>query len=112
MGLVLRGAYLALLAWQVAWHGLLPEPAGSESPVLALGAALPLLLPLRGVLRLRARGVTWASYLLILYLMVGVTESWSNPSQRAAALVQVGLVCVCLAAVVYFNRRQAREFAE
>lgn len=107
MALLLRCAYVALIAWQVVWLALLPAPAGAEAPTLAVTAILPLLLPLPGVLRLRPRAITWASYLLVLYFLVGVMESWSNELQRAAALIHLGLVCACLLAIVFVNRQQA-----
>lgn len=108
MSLAVRIAYVANLAWQIAWHALLPRPMGSQLPWLALLALAPLLLPLAGVMRLRPRSMTWASYLLLLYFVAGVTEAWSNPPQRLAALVQVVLACSCIAVMTAFSRRRAK----
>jgi uncharacterized membrane protein len=97
-------SYLCLLALQVAWHALLPPPAGAGSWLLAAVAALPLLLPLRGVLRGSLRAITWAGYLAMLYLVVGVMEAWANPPQRAAALAQVALVAVFVGSALAYSR--------
>lgn len=82
-------AYLAVLAWQPVWHWLLPPPLGSGNAWLGLIACLPLLIPLRGLLRGNYRSMIWAGLLLMLYFTIGVMETWSNPAQRLPALVQV-----------------------
>ena len=96
-------AYLALLFLQPVWHALLPTPLGAESWWLALAATLPLLLPLRGVLKGNIRSMTWGGYLLVLYLVVGIMEAWSNPPQRLPALLQTVLVTFCIYSMLRFS---------
>ena len=98
-------SYLALLVLQPGWHAVLPEPWGAESWWLGILAALPLLLPLKGILRGSLRSMTWAGYLLMLYFAIGVMEAWSNPAQRLPALLQTGLVVICFYAVFRFSRQ-------
>jgi uncharacterized membrane protein len=109
--LLVQVSWIALLAWQPAWHILLLPPFGSANGLLGL-VALTLLLPLTpGVLRLRHRSLTLGSFLVMIYFMVGVMEAWSNPPQRFAALVQVGLTLGYFAGVVWLSRqsRQAQD---
>jgi uncharacterized membrane protein len=96
-------AYLALLFLQPVWHALLPTPLGAESWWLALVATIPLVLPLRGVLKGSIRSMTWAGYLLVFYLVVGVMEAWSNPPQRLPALLQTALVTFCIYSMLRFS---------
>lgn len=103
-------SYLALLLLQVFWHFLLPAPNGSQSWLLALIAAAPLLLPLKGVLKGQIRGMTWAGYLMMLYFSIGVMESWSNPPQRIPALVQTALSVLCVFA--FFRYRPPEDSSE
>ncbi|MFC1690018.1 DUF2069 domain-containing protein [Pseudomonadota bacterium] len=103
---LLKASYLGLLVLQPVWHALLPPPLGTGSWLLALVATLPLLLPLRGLLKLSLRSLTWAGYLVMLYLVIGIMEAWSNPAQRAAALLQTGLVVIFVGSVLVFSRRQ------
>ena len=100
-----RWIYLALVLLQPTWHALLPPPAGNASWVLAAIATLPLLLPLRGVWSGSLRALTWAGYLSMLYLVIGVMEAWANPSQRPAAIVQVALVAGLVAGILAVSRR-------
>ncbi len=98
-------SYLALLILQVIWHALLPKPFGAETWWLALLAATPLLIPLRGVLKGSIRSMTWAGYLLVFYLTVGIMEAWSNPPQRVPALLQTALVTLCIYSMIQFSRK-------
>ena len=105
-------AYLALIVLQPAWHALAPRPLGNESWILAVVAVAPLLLPLRGLLAGSLRSMTWAGYLLMLYLVVGVMEAWANPPQRIPALTQVLLVVLFIGSVLVFSRQVPRNREE
>ncbi len=67
-------------------------------------AVVPLLLPFRGLVAGSLRSMTWAGYLVMLYLVIGITEAWSNPPQRIPALVQVLLVVIFVGSVLAFSR--------
>ena len=96
--------WLGLILLQPAWHALLPPPMGAGSWLLAVLATVPLLLPLKGLLSGSLRSMTWAGYLSMLYLIVGVTEAWGNPPQRAPALLQVLLVVAYVGSLLAFSR--------
>lgn len=102
--LLVTTSYLALVLLQPVWHALLPEPMGYGSWLLAVIALFPLLLPLKGLLSGSLRSMTWAGYLVMLYLVVGIMEAWSNPPQRVPAMIQVGLVAVFVGALLLFSR--------
>ena len=96
--------YLATLAWQVIWHGLLPAPLGARNAWLTLFACLPLLIPVAGLIRGNYRSMIWAGLLLMLYFTIGIMEAWSNPPQRLPAMVQVVLAVCYLFAFKKRNR--------
>lgn len=100
-------AYLAMLAWQPVWHWLLPPPLGAGNAWLGLLACVPLLIPLRGLVRGNYRSMIWAGLLLMLYFTIGVMEMWSNPAQRLPAIVQVVLPPLYLFA--FRMRNQQRD---
>ena len=104
-----RWSWLCLILLQPVWLGLLPPPAGPGRWALAALATLPLLLPLAGVWRGSLRTVTWAGYLAMLYLVIGVVEAWANPPQRPVALLQVVLVAVFVGSALGFSRAAGRS---
>ena len=69
---------IALIILCLAWEFFIAplRPGGS---LLAL-KVLPLLLPLRGVLRGNLYTMQWAAMLILLYFMEGVVRAWSDPS--------------------------------
>jgi uncharacterized membrane protein len=68
----LLGLILLCLAWEL-WLAPL-RPGGS---LIAL-KALPLLLPLPGILRGRRYAFQWSSMLILAYFAEGVTRAWSE----------------------------------
>ncbi|GAA4328666.1 DUF2069 domain-containing protein [Pigmentiphaga soli] len=84
---------LLCLAWEIFLAPL--RPGGS----LLFLKAVPLALPLRGILRGRLYTYQWASMLVLLYLMEGVVRATSDPGFSA----RVAWVEVLLSAVFFFS---------
>jgi len=87
-------AYIGTLAWQVIWLGLLPQPVGPKNFWLLVVACLPLLLPLRGIIRTTHRSMVYGGIVLLIYFTVGVTEIWTNEAHLWPAVVQIILVLI------------------
>lgn len=88
------GSLLALMVLCVAWElWLAPlRPGGSW---LAL-KALPLCLPLAGLLKRRMYTYRWVSLVIWLYFTEGVVRAWSDPAPSSwLALLEVAL-CLSL----------------
>ena len=102
--LLIRLCWAGLLVWQLAWHALIPEPAGSSNWILALIAFIPLLPLTPGVMKNRHKALAWGMFLAMLYFIVGVMEAWSNPPQRLPAIAQIILTCGFFLGLVLFNR--------
>ncbi|MGH8631916.1 MAG: DUF2069 domain-containing protein, partial [Burkholderiales bacterium] len=85
------------LAWELALAPL--RPGGS---FLAL-KALPLALPLSGVLRGRRYTYQWSSMLILAYFAEGVTRAWSESGMsRNLALAEIALSLTFFVAAVSY----------
>ncbi|MDI6747391.1 MAG: DUF2069 domain-containing protein [Rhodocyclaceae bacterium] len=92
------------LAWEL-WLAPL-RPGGSW---LAL-KALPLLAPLFGILHARRYTHQWASLLILLYLLEGLTRAFSdNGMMQMLAIVEVVLALVFFMATLCFARATAQQ---
>jgi len=91
-------AYVFMLAWQLVWLGLLPPPTGPQNTWLAIIACVPLLLPLKGILRAIHRSMVYGGIVLMIYFAAGVMELWTNPAHRWPGLVQITVVVLYVAA--------------
>ncbi len=86
------------LAWEL-WLAPL-RPGGS---LLAL-KALPLLLPLMGILHGRRYTYQWASMLILAYFAEGVMRSYGGGAGAAPALAEVLLTLVFFVSAVFYAR--------
>ena len=87
------------LAWEL-WLAPL-RPGGS---LLAL-KALPLALPLRGVLRGERYTYQWSSMLVLAYFAEGVTRAWSETGMvRNLSTTEIFLSLIYFAAAVSYAR--------
>jgi uncharacterized membrane protein len=94
---------IALIALCLAWEMWLAplRPGGS---LLAL-KALPLVLPLGGILNGRRYTHQWSSMLILAYLAEGITRGWSESGvSQQLALAEVALSAVFFTAVVTYAR--------
>ena len=98
----------ALIVLCVAWElWLAPlRPGGS---LMAL-KALPLALPLAGILQGRRYTFQWSSLLILAYFAEGVTRGWSETglSQKIALLEVLLSLAFFVAAVSYARATKAR----
>ena len=93
-----------LIAWLLAWEMLIAplHPGGS---LLAL-KALPLLIPLRGVIKRDIYTLQWSSMVILLYFTEGVVRAWSDKveASRLMATGEIVLVVVYFACALLYLR--------
>jgi uncharacterized membrane protein len=105
---------VALIALCLLWElKIAPLRPGGSLLVLK---ALPLLLPLRGVLKGQLYTLQWASMLILLYFMEGVVRAWSDPSPASAVMAGLEIVfslAFYLCAICYLRpaKRAAKQNA-
>ena len=101
---------IALIFLCLAWElRLAPLRAGGS--MLAL-KALPLLLPLFGILRGKRYTYQWSSMLIFAYFTEGVVRVWSERGAgQAMAITEIVLSLVFFAAAVCYARLSARKSA-
>jgi len=82
-------AYFCLLILMLAWHAWLFPSARLPVSLMLLITAVPLLVPLRGILHGRARSHLWAAFLSLVYFVHGVGEAMANPAERWLGLTEI-----------------------
>ena len=108
------GSLVLLIGLCVAWELVLAplRPGGSW---LAL-KVLPLLVPLRGILKRDVYTMQWSSMLILLYFAEGVVRATSDKGLSATlGWVEVGLVCVffaCIVMYLYPYKKAAKKLAQ
>jgi uncharacterized membrane protein len=95
---------LLLIVWLVAWE-MLVAPLHPGGSLLAL-KALPLLIPLRGVIKRDIYTLQWSSMVILLYFTEGVVRGYSDtePASRAMAWGETALVCIYFVCALLYLR--------
>jgi uncharacterized membrane protein len=104
---------LVLIALCVAWElKLAPLRPGGSWMVLKV---LPLLIPLRGVLKRNLYTLQWSSMLILIYFTEGIVRATSDKGFSATlGWVEVALVCIYFFCAVFYLRpyKQAAKAAK
>jgi uncharacterized membrane protein len=97
------GSLVALILLCVAWELVLdPLRPGGSWMVLKV---LPLLVPLRGVLKRDIYTMQWSSMLILLYFTEGIVRATSDKGLSATlGWIEVALVCVFFFCTILFLR--------
>ena len=104
-----------LCVWLLAWE-IVVAPLHPGGSLLAL-KALPLLLPLRGVIKRDLYTLQWSSMVILIYFVEGAVRAWSDRTElsRIMALGEVLLVCAYfMCALLYLRpyKKQAKKLAK
>ncbi|MDB5746528.1 MAG: hypothetical protein JWP72_1376 [Massilia sp.] len=93
-----------LIGWLVVWE-MWVAPLHPGGSLLAL-KALPLLVPLRGVVKRDLYTLQWSSMVILIYFTEGAVRAWSDTSEasRFMAMGEVVLVCIYFACALLYLR--------
>ncbi|WP_371185975.1 DUF2069 domain-containing protein [Thalassotalea maritima] len=102
-------SYVALLAYMLAWLYWL-APSQSMSPTLTFVMfILPLLLPLKGIIQGKPYTFAWANFIIIFYMMYGLTTLWVAADERWIAVGQLLLTTITFFASAYYSKYRGQE---
>jgi uncharacterized membrane protein len=93
----------------LAGHGLLLAGLPVVGGRTGLLLALPLLLPLPGLLRARPYTHAWAAMLVVFYVGGLLAEGWARPERAAAHFALAGLATLEVIALMLYVRFRAVE---
>lgn len=95
---------IALILLSLVWETVLAplKPGGS----MLMLKAVPLLVPLFGILRGKRYTYQWASMFILLYFTEGVVRAWSDIGVSAQlALVEVMLTIIFFVCAIFYARQ-------
>ena len=101
--LVASTSLIALIILSLAWEGVL-APIKPEGSKLVL-KAIPLLLPLFGILNGRRYTYQWASMFILIYFTEGAVRAWADQGLSAdLALIEVLLTTIFFSCSIYYAK--------
>lgn len=94
---------IALILLSLAWEGIL-APIKPEGSKLIL-KAIPLLLPLFGILNGRRYTYQWASMFILIYFTEGTVRAWTDQGISAKlALAEVLLTLIFFTCTIFYAK--------
>lgn len=99
------GALALLLAGWFIGQGI----HGSYSWLFLGLLFIPLLLPLKGIFTGNPYTYAWASFILCLYLIHGLSLFYVSPADRLFASIEVLLISMLLIGLPFYARKRGRE---
>ncbi len=101
-------AYLNLIAWVIAWHGFLSPHPHVHHIGVTIGWLLPLLFPLKGIIKANPYTHAWANFILMLYFLHAFTILWTEPSERLFAAIELLITSMAFTANLLFAKQQGK----
>lgn len=77
---------------------------GKSGLIAALLLTAPLLIPLKGILSGRRYTFKWVGFLTLLYLAIGISESFSNPELRVYGVSTILFSSLLFLSSIYYSR--------
>ncbi|MBT1065149.1 DUF2069 domain-containing protein [Bowmanella sp. Y26] len=102
-------SYLGLLGFSILWHFVLTSEGQYSWLFLFLMWVLPLLLPLPGLLKGKPYTHAWANFILMFYLLHGLTGVYALEQEYGYAAVEVVLASLAFIGCSFFARLRGRE---
>ncbi len=101
-------AYFSLLIFMPLW--LIVLNPSSMSPWLSLALfTLPLLLPMRGLLKGNPYTYAWSNFILMLYFLHSLTTLWVSKSDLIWALIELILTSIMFLSGSYYAKYKGQE---
>ena len=102
--------YFGLLLLVPIWHLYLSPPTLEISPWLITSIWLiPLLFPLKGIIKGNPYTYAWSGFIALIYIMHGCVIIMSNEQERALAVVELVFASLFLMGNIYFAKYKGQE---
>ncbi|MEI6858867.1 MAG: DUF2069 domain-containing protein [Shewanella sp.] len=103
-----RAGYLALVLMLTTWF-INKGITGEYSLVFTAMWIIPLLFPLKGIIEGKPYTYAWASFIICVYTLHGLTLLYITEEHFLFALLEVFLLCTLLIGFPFYARIRGRE---
>ncbi|GAC33793.1 DUF2069 domain-containing protein [Paraglaciecola polaris] len=102
-------SYFLLITWLVIWHFFLTIDKNTSTLFTVLLWIIPILLPIRGLLAGKPYTYAWTNFIVMYYLLHGLTAVYAVEGERIYAAIEI-LLCVGLfSGCSFYARLRGRE---
>jgi uncharacterized membrane protein len=102
-------SYLLLIVWLVVWHFILTIDKTTSTLFTLLFWLLPILLPAKGLIEGKPYTYAWTNFIVMYYLLHGLTAVYAVEGERLYALVEIILCTLLFTGCSFYARVRGRE---
>ncbi|MGS2719947.1 DUF2069 domain-containing protein [Paraglaciecola aestuariivivens] len=102
-------SYVLLILWLLVWHFLLTPDKPTSTLFTLLFWVLPILLPIKGLFQGKPYTYAWTNFIVMYYLLHGLTAVYAVEGERLFALVEIILCCMLFTGCSFYARLRGRE---
>lgn len=102
-------SYLLLIVWLVVWHFVLTIDKPTSTLFTLIFWIMPILLPIKGLIEGKPYTYAWTNFIVMYYLLHGLTAVYAVEGERLYALVEIILCCTLFTGCSYYARLRGRE---
>lgn len=101
--------YVGLLLLMPIWMYMVPTQPEPVSLMSLFVPILPLLLPLRGIVKDNTYTYAWANFIVMLYFIHGLTMLWVAPDELVWVLLELLFASSMFIGCTYYARHRGQE---
>lgn len=101
--------YFGLLFWVILWHFFLVPEQTYSTLFLFLFWVLPLLFPMRGMIKGTPYTHAWANFIVMIYFLHGLTAIYTEEGERLYAAIELVFALLMFIGCSYYARCRGRE---
>lgn len=102
-------SYFLLIVWLVIWHFFLTIDKTTSTLFTLLFWIMPILLPAKGLIEGKPYTYAWTNFIVMYYLLHGLTAVYAVDGERLYALVEIILCCTLFTGCSFYARSRGRE---
>jgi uncharacterized membrane protein len=102
-------SYLLLIVWLVVWHFILTIDKPTSTLFTLLFWVVPILLPIKGLIEGKPYTHAWTNFIVMYYLLHGLTAVYAVEGERLYAFVEIILCCALFTGCSFYARMRGRE---
>lgn len=102
-------SYFLLVIWLPVWHFLLTPDKATSHIFTILFWIIPILLPAKGLLQKKPYTYAWTNFVVMYYLLHGLTSVYAIDGERLFALIEIILCCGLFTGCSFYARKRGRE---
>lgn len=102
-------SYFLLILWLLVWHFLLTPDKSTSTLFTLLFWIVPILLPIKGLLQGKPYTYAWTNFIVMYYLLHGLTSVYALENERFYALLEIILCCGLFTGGSCYARLRGRE---